>query len=137
MSEEELTKKANDFEEEHGWSPDYGYEVFEEAIDENPMVKHKYELHVICPHCEKECDVPIYVTTDDKNINDMLSLLCSYGARGRKKEKNENKEITVHPGELESARDDLQRAIQLRNVSSVALADIRDSWSKKDADNKN
>lgn len=101
------------------------------------MVKHKYELHVICPHCEKECDVPIYVTTDDKNINDMLSLLCSFGARGRKKEKNGNKEITVHPGELESARDDLQRAIQLRNVSSVALADIRDSWSKKDADNKN
>ena len=29
MSEEELAKKANDFEEEHGWSPDYGYEVFE------------------------------------------------------------------------------------------------------------
>ena len=51
--------------------------------------------------------------------------------------KLENKEITVHPGELESARDDLQRAIQLRNVFSVALADIRDSWSKKDADNKN
>ena len=40
-------------------------------------------------------------------------------------------------GELESARDDLQRAIQLRNAFSAALADIRDSWSKKDADNKN
>ena len=51
--------------------------------------------------------------------------------------KLENKEITVHPGELESARDDLQRAIQLRNAFSAALADIRDSWSKKDADNKN
>ena len=40
-------------------------------------------------------------------------------------------------GESESARDDLQRAIQLRNAFSAALADIRDSWSKKDADNKN
>jgi hypothetical protein len=86
MSEEELAKKANDFEEEHGWSPDYGYEVFEEAINEKPMVKQKYELHVICPHCEKECNVPICVTTDDENINAMLSMLCSFGVRGRKKE---------------------------------------------------
>ena len=86
MNEEELAEKANDFEEKHGWSPDYGYEVFEEAIDEKPMVKHEYELHVICPHCEKECRVPICVTTDDKNVNAMLSLLCSFGARGRKKE---------------------------------------------------
>lgn len=86
MSREELAKKANDFEEEHGWSPDYGHEVFEKAIDEKPMVKHKYELHVICPHCEKECNVPICVTTDDENINAMLSMLCSFGVRGRKKE---------------------------------------------------
>lgn len=50
------------------------------------MKEHKYELHVICPHCEKECIVPICVTTDDKNVNAMLSLLCSFGARGRKKE---------------------------------------------------
>lgn len=92
MSEEELAKKANDFEEEHGWCPDYGYEVFEEAIDENPMVKHKYELHVICPYCEKECDVPICVTTDDKDINDVISLLCRFGVRGRKKEENEKQE---------------------------------------------
>ena len=27
MSEEELAKKANDFEEEHGWCPDYGYDT--------------------------------------------------------------------------------------------------------------
>lgn len=50
------------------------------------MKEQKYELHVICPHCEKECIVPICVTTDDENINDMLSLLCSFCARGRKKE---------------------------------------------------
>lgn len=87
---DELAKRANDFEEEYGWCPDYGYEVFEEVIDEKPMAKQKYELHVICPHCEKECRVPICVTTDDENINDMLSLLCSFGVRGRKKEKNEN-----------------------------------------------
>ena len=83
---DELAKKANDFEEEHGWCPDYGYEMFEEVVDEKPMVKQKYELHVICPHCEKECIVPICVTTDDENINDMLSLLCSFGVRGRKEE---------------------------------------------------
>ena len=50
------------------------------------MKEHKYELHVICPHCEKECRVPICVTTDDKNVNDAFSLLCSFGARGRKEE---------------------------------------------------
>lgn len=50
------------------------------------MKEHKYELHVICPHCEKECIVPICATTDDKNVNAMLSLLCSFGARGRKEE---------------------------------------------------
>lgn len=62
--------------------------IFEEDINDNPMVEQKYELHVICPYCEKECDVPICVTTDDENINTMLSLLCSFGARGkRKKEK--------------------------------------------------
>lgn len=46
--------------------------------------------------------------------------------------KLENKEITVHPGELERAKEDLQRAIQLRNAFSVSLADIRDSWGNKD-----
>lgn len=85
-------KFANDFEERHGWSPDIGYEVVEETINENPMVKHKYELHVICPYCEKECDVPICVTTDDKDINDVISLLCRFGVRGRKKEENEKQE---------------------------------------------
>lgn len=61
--------------------------AFEETINENPMVKHKYELHVICPHCEKECRVPICVATDDKNVNDAFSLLYSFGARGRKEER--------------------------------------------------
>lgn len=50
------------------------------------MKEQKYELHVICPHCDKECRVPIHVTTDDPNIDAMLSMLCSFGARGKKKE---------------------------------------------------
>lgn len=89
--EEEIIKKANGFEEEHGWCPDYGYEVFEEAINEKPMAEQKYELHVICPHCEKECRVPILVTTDDPNIDAMLSLMCSFGVRGKKKEGGDGK----------------------------------------------
>lgn len=74
-------------EKEEGKEKAHKDEEFEEAIDEKPMVKHKYELHVICPHCEKECRVPICVTTDDKNVNDAFSLLCSFGARGRKEER--------------------------------------------------
>lgn len=31
-NEGELAKKANDFEEEHGWCPDYGYESPDEVI---------------------------------------------------------------------------------------------------------
>lgn len=29
MSDEELAKRANDFEEKHGYCPDYGYDVYE------------------------------------------------------------------------------------------------------------
>lgn len=50
--------------------------------------------------------------------------------------KLENKEIPVHPGELENAKDSLDKATQLRNVFCVALADIRDSWGKKDEHGK-
>lgn len=78
----------------------------------------------------------VELTTDQLIMGIAMADAASIETREYIK-KLENKEITVHPGELESARDYLQRAIQLRNAFSAALADIRDSWSKKDADNKN
>ena len=50
--------------------------------------------------------------------------------------KLENKEIPVHPGELENAKENLDKATQLRNAFCVALADIRDNWGKKDEPSK-
>lgn len=29
----DLAKRANDFEEEHGWCPDYGYEVYDNQAE--------------------------------------------------------------------------------------------------------
>ena len=51
MTDEELAKRANDFEEEHGWSPDCGYEVTYEELDDygkiaivNRAVEDEHEL---------------------------------------------------------------------------------------------
>lgn len=37
MTDEELAKRANDFEKEHGWSPDFGYDVWSD--DEKPRCR--------------------------------------------------------------------------------------------------
>lgn len=58
MSEEELAKKANDFEEEHGWCPDYGYDTerrkIEIEITKKTTLQPDVELEAIIELDEEE-----------------------------------------------------------------------------------
>lgn len=51
MSDEELAKRANDFEEKHGYCPDYGYDVYEpehktEAQEEVSRLLNEWSVQI-------------------------------------------------------------------------------------------
>lgn len=46
--------------------------------------------------------------------------------------KLENKEIEVHPGELDDAKADLEKAQKLMHTFTCALAGIMNTWGKDD-----
>lgn len=54
------------------------------TTDEDYLGEVKHKIRVLCPHCNKKCDISFFMNTDDEGINTAFELLAGFEMKGEK-----------------------------------------------------